>query len=162
MCRRTPAPLRRNNPSVNLNGAPATAPVVLAGFARRAGSMLYEALLLTALLFVFTWVFLFVGRLLEPTLARHLLQAWLLVLTGIYFVYCWTRSGQTLPMKTWRIRVVTRTGLPLSTALALRRYLLALLSLGACGLGFVWVLFDRERQFLHDRLAGTRLVLRND
>ena len=160
--RQTAAPHRRNNPIANLSGAPATAPVAVAGLARRAGSMLYEALLLTALLFVFTWIFLFVGQLLDPALARHLLQAWLALLTGAYFVYCWTRSGQTLPMKTWHIRLVTRAGGAISMSLAVRRYLLVLLSLSACGLGFAWALFDREKQFLHDRLAGTRLVMRND
>ena len=151
-------PHRRNKPAAILNDAPVTAPA--AGLARRAGSILYEALLLTALLFIFTWIFLFFGRMLEPALARHLLQAWLLVLTGSYFIFCWTHSGQTLPMKTWRIRVVTRDGGALSVSVALRRYLLALISLGACGLGFVWALVDKDRQFLHDRLAGTRLVPR--
>ena len=63
-------------------------------------------------------------------------------------------------MKTWRIRVVTRDGGALSVSVALRRYLLALISLGVCGLGFAWALVDKDRQFLHDRLAGTRLVPR--
>ena len=130
-----------------------------AGVARRLGSMLYEALLLTALLFISTWIFLLVGQLLAPPLARHLLQVSLLATMGIYFVYCWTHGGQTLPMKTWRLQLVTRDNKPLGTRLAIARYLLALLSLGAAGLGLAWALLDRDRQFLHDRLAGTRIVL---
>lgn len=129
-----------------------------AGVARRLGSMVYEALLLAALLFILTWIFLFVGQWLPPTLARHLLQAWLLAAVGAYFVYCWTHGGQTLPMKTWRLRVVGRGDGPLPLRAAILRYLLALLSLAAGGLGFAWALLDRDRQFLHDRLAGTRIV----
>jgi uncharacterized RDD family membrane protein YckC len=138
----------------------APAPAANAGLARRAGSLAYEAVLLTAFLFICTWVFLFIGQALDAALARHLLQAWLLLLSGAYFVYCWTHGGQTLPMKTWHIRLVTATGGALPVRLAVKRYLLALVSLGACGLGFAWALVDRDHQFLHDRLAGTRLILR--
>ena len=122
--------------------------------------MVYEALLLTAILFVATWVFLYIGQALEAALARHLLQAWLLILTGAYFAYCWTHGGQTLPMKTWRIRLVTQAGGAVPARVAIKRYLFALISLAAGGLGFVWALVDRDRQFLHDRLAGTRLIMR--
>lgn len=146
-----------------MNGdAPPAAPAAFAGLARRAGSIAYEALLLAALLFICTWVFLFLGQALDPALARHLLQIWLLLLTGAYFVYCWTHGGQTLPMKTWHIRLVTAAGAAVPVRLAVKRYLLALVSLGTCGLGFAWALVDRDRQFLHDRLAGTRLILRAD
>ena len=130
-----------------------------AGLARRLGSVAYEALLLVAFLFVGTWLFLFFGRALDAALARHLLQTWLLLLSGVYFVYCWTHGGQTLPMKTWHIRLVTSAGGTVPARIALKRYLCALVSLGACGLGFAWTLVDRDRQFLHDRLAGTRLIL---
>jgi uncharacterized RDD family membrane protein YckC len=143
-----------------LNGAaPPAAPAAFAGLARRAGSIAYEALLLAAFLFVCTWLFLFIGQALDAELARHLLQAWLLILSGAYFVYCWTHGGQTLPMKTWHIRLVTSTNGAVPPGIAVKRYLFALVSLGACGLGFAWALLDRDRQFLHDRLAGTRLIL---
>lgn len=153
-------PFRRGRSAEILNGdAPPAAPAGTAGIARRAGSLVYEALLLAALLFICTWVFLFFAQTLDATLARHLLQAWLVMLTGAYFVYCWTHGGQTLPMKTWRVWLVMRTGNAVPARIAIRRYLFALLSLAACGLGFAWALVDRDRQFLHDRLAGTRLVV---
>ncbi len=119
---------------------------------------MYEALLLTSVLFICTWVFLFFAQPLDPAITRPLLQLWLLFLTGVYFCYCWTRGGQTLPMKTWRIRLVATGGGPVALKTAVVRYMLALLSLGACGLGFAWCLIDRDRQFLHDRIAGTRIV----
>jgi uncharacterized RDD family membrane protein YckC len=89
---------------------------------------------------------------------RHALQAWVLFVAGAYFVGFWTRGGQTLPMKTWRIRVVRWDGQPVGVGRAVHRYLIAMLGTAALGLGFAWALFDRDRQFLHDRLAGTALV----
>ena len=125
---------------------------------RRLASAVYETLLLLALVFIATFPFLaFVG---ESTHGwkRHVLQAWVVVVWGAYFVWFWTRGGQTLPMKTWRIRVVRFDGAPLGVGRALHRYVLALLGFAAAGLGFAWALVDRDRQFLHDRLAGTALV----
>ncbi len=61
-------------------------------------------------------------------------------------------------MKTWRLKLVPARGESLSVRQALVRYVLAWISLLAAGLGFVWAAFDREHQFLHDRLAGTRIV----
>ena len=139
--------------------APNVTPVARAGLARRFGSLAYEALLLTAILFICTWVFLFFAQVLDSAWVRPLLQLWLVAITGVYFIYCWSHGGQTLPMKTWRIRLVQADGGPVTTRIAARRYLFSLISLGLCGLGFAWALIDPERQFLHDRLAGTRLSM---
>ena len=135
-----------------------TAAIVNAGLARRLGSLCYETLLLAALLFVSGGAFLLMTRSLDPAFVRPLLQVYLLTVTAAYFVYCWTHGGQTLPMQTWRIRLVTCGGSAISPATGICRYLFAVLGFGLCGFGLVWALFDRERQFLHDRLAGTRIV----
>ncbi|MDB5812729.1 MAG: hypothetical protein JWN94_4851 [Betaproteobacteria bacterium] len=129
-----------------------------ASLGRRLGSACYEALLLAAILFAATWVFLAVQPLLRAELARPLYQLYLLIVCGAYFIYCWTRGGQTLPMKTWRIRIVGRAGETPTTKQAALRYISALLSLALAGGGFLWALIDRDGQFLHDRLAGTRIV----
>ena len=127
--------------------------------ARRLASALYDLLLLAALVMVATFPFLaFFGLDSSHGWRRHLLQLWVLTVAGAYFVWFWSRGGQTLPMKTWNLRVVRHDGAPLGAGRALHRYLLAALGLFAAGLGFVWALFDRDRQFLHDRLAGTALV----
>jgi uncharacterized RDD family membrane protein YckC len=126
--------------------------------ARRMASALYDALLVVALIFIATFPFLaFVG---DSTHGwrRHLLQAWIVFVVGAYFTWFWTRGGQTLPMKTWRIRLVRYDGAPVKPGRAVHRYLLALLGTAALGLGFLWALIDRDRQFLHDRLAGTALI----
>ena len=128
------------------------------GLARRLGSGLYDLLLLVALLLVATFPFLAIAGDSTAGWRRHLLQLYVVAVGGVYFVAFWARGGQTLAMKTWRIRVVRADGRPLTRARALHRYLIALLSFFALGAGFVWALFDRDGQFLHDRLAGTALV----
>lgn len=93
-----------------------------------------------------------------PPAVKPLFQLYLLVLCGGYFIWQWHHGGQTLPMKTWRLRIVTREGEPLTWHHCVHRFVFALLGLVLCGAGFLWSFFDRERQFLHDRLAGTKIV----
>jgi uncharacterized RDD family membrane protein YckC len=116
--------------------------------------MLYEALLLFAVGFFAAWLFFFAsgGRDATSGMLRHELQLLLVFVFGAYLLWCWLRGGQTLAMKAWKIRVVGIT-----PAKAVARFLLALL-LVPTGISIAWALFDRDRQFLHDRLAGTRLV----
>lgn len=124
------------------------------GLARRLASLLYEAVLLVAVAFFAASAFYFAsgGAPLEGWLLRaH--QLFLAAVFAAYFLWCWLRGGQTLAMKTWRVRVVG-----VSPGKALLRFLFALV-LVPTGASILWALFDREGQFLHDRLAGTRLVL---
>lgn len=127
----------------------------LASLRRRLACLLYELILLGAVLFLAGFaVSGFVQTPLEGGV-RTLFQVYLCLVTGFYFTSFWARGGQTLAMKTWHIRLVTADGQPLSFARAWGRYGLALASLGY---GLLWAGFDHERQFLHDRLAGTRLI----
>jgi uncharacterized RDD family membrane protein YckC len=150
---------------------------------RRLMVMVYETFLLLAVEMLAVALYLLVTRNSHAPLAQHGLKVFLFLVTGAYFVWCWTDSGHTLAMKTWRLRLVgSGKGLarvPLKTAML--RYLLAwgwflpaLVFCGAFGLkdkaqvgvavaaGMIaWALtalLDKDRQFLHDRLAGTRLV----
>jgi uncharacterized RDD family membrane protein YckC len=113
--------------------------------------MAYEAVLLFAVAFFASWVFFFAsgGRDATSGALRHELQLFILVVFAGYFLWCWLRGGQTLAMKAWHIRLVGVT----PGKAVLRFLLLALLPVS-----IVWALFDRDRQFLHDRLVGTRLV----
>ncbi len=129
-----------------------------ANLKRRLLSLVYELLVLAAILLAGALPAVMLTRTWDPALARAALQLWLVGLCGMYYVWQWVSAGQTLPMKTWRLRVVTRDGSPLTAARATARYALALVSTFALGLGFVWALRDRDRQFLHDRLAGTRII----
>lgn len=134
------------------HGAPA------AGLARRALGLAYEALLLAAVLLVGSLPFVMLMHGADRVLARALLQLYLAALAAAYFIVQWRRGGQTLPMKTWRMRLVTREGGPLTREHALRRFLFALPGTLLLGAGFLWALVDRERLFLHDRLAGTKII----
>lgn len=138
------------------NAAAQRAPA--ASIARRLLSLVYETPLLVAVLLAGALPFLIFTRHLDPALARPLLQLYLLALGGGYFVWQWRHGGQTLPMKTWHLRLVARDGGPPSLRHCIYRYALALLGLALFGMGLFWALIDRDRQFLHDRLAGTRIV----
>jgi uncharacterized RDD family membrane protein YckC len=122
------------------------------GLARRLASMVYEAVLLFAVGFFAAWLFFFAsgGREATSGWLRHALQLFILAVFAAYFLWCWLRSGQTLAMKAWGIRLVNVT-----PRKALVRFALAAALLPV---SILWALFDRDRQYLHDRLAGTRLI----
>jgi uncharacterized RDD family membrane protein YckC len=145
-------------PNIRTGAAPDRAPIsTLASLRLRLVSLTYESLLLFAVLFVCSYLFIGLARDAQSGLPRAIFQIYLLSVCGVYFVFCWTRTGQTLPMKTWRMRVVTQDGRALSVGRAFLRYLFAIPGM-LSGISLLWAPFDRERQFLHDRLAGTRIV----
>lgn len=140
---------------------------------------LYEGLLLFGVVFIAGYLFGTLSQTRHALDNRHLLQAFVFVVFGIYFTWFWAK-GQTLAMKTWHIKVVDRAGQAVSQPRALLRYLLCwlwflpplaaiapyALSAGEATvltLGWiaVWALLSRfhpQRQFWHDAWAGTRLV----
>jgi uncharacterized RDD family membrane protein YckC len=113
--------------------------------------MAYEAVLLFAVAFFAAWLFFFASGARDATSGslRYVLQLFIAAVFASYFLWCWLRGGQTLAMKAWRIRLVDVT-----PGKAVLRFLLLVL----LPVSIVWALIDRDRQFLHDRLAGTRLV----
>ena len=147
---------------------------------RRLASLVYEALLLFGSVFFAGYLFGTLTQQRSGLTHRHLLIVWLALVLGIYFVWCWTHGGQTLPMKTWRLRLVGPRGEPVSPARAMARYGLGWLwflpplalhpvfalplpvTLGATAAWFVlWAAaarLDPGRQFPHDRMAGTRII----
>jgi len=95
----------------------------------------------------------------HPPLAYRLaLRLALLAVTAAYFVISWTRGGQTIGMRAWRLRVVDANGGALPWPRALLRFAVAIVSLAALGLGFLWCLIDRDRRGWHDIAARTALV----
>jgi uncharacterized RDD family membrane protein YckC len=121
--------------------------------------MLYESLLLLGVLSALVLLpNLIVGVIWQVAMPGWVLWVNVALAAGLYFVYQWQHHGQTLAMKTWRIRIVTiADGQPPSIPRALLRYLLAWPSV-LSAVGLLWVLIDRDRQFLHDRLSGTRII----
>jgi len=130
-----------------------------ASFLRRLASMFYESLLVTAVL-IFGWIFphILLAAFAQAKAPAWLIQAHLFLLLLLYFAWFWLHGGQTLAMKTWKIRVANADGGPVRPAQAVLRYMAAWFSLGVAGIGIIWALVDRDGQFLHDRIAGTRLI----
>jgi uncharacterized RDD family membrane protein YckC len=163
-------------PSSLAANAPGTAPTVR----RRLAALLYEALILFGVVFIAGYLFSTLTQQRNGLTHHNLLAAWIGLVVGLYFVWFWTHGGQTLPMKTWRLRVVAADGSPLSAGRAIARYVLAWLwflpplalhpllglrlpqTLAIAGIWFVlWAatgFFGAQRRFLHDRLAGTRVI----
>jgi len=124
---------------------------------RRLASMLYESLVLGAVVFVAALIFTLLRNPQAPG-AMPFFQAYLVLVILGYFTWFWTHGGQTVAMRAWRFRVESADGEPLRFIQACLRFMLACFSLLSV-LGLLWAWFDRDKQFLHDRLARTRLVM---
>ncbi|MEY4730161.1 MAG: hypothetical protein RL020_1319 [Pseudomonadota bacterium] len=122
---------------------------------RRLACMLYDALLLIAMLFIAAFAFSTLLSFKGTGPLAPLFQIYMLSVITAYYFYFWRNGGQTLAMKTWRIKLISANGAALSYRQCAIRLLIAGLSLPL----FFWALFDRDGQFLHDRIAKTRLVL---
>jgi uncharacterized RDD family membrane protein YckC len=134
-----------------------------AGLLRRLAALSYDTLLLVAVLMTVTWLLLPLTRgeaITHESVGafEYLYRALLLGLIVAYFAFSWTRSGQTLGMLAWRIRVVRNDGALLRWRDVLVRLASSLLSWLPAGLGFFWMLLDRDHLTWHDRLSRTRVV----
>lgn len=136
--------------------------LTLPGIGRRLASMLYEGLVIFAVLLV---GFLFPQIVLAGFglgMTAKLLWLHVGILLMGYFVWFWLNGGQTLPMKTWKLRIANPDGSPPRPLQALLRYLVAWPGIVLFGVGILWALIDHDKQFLHDRIAGTRIVSADD
>ena len=129
------------------------------GLLRRIAAMLYDLLLILALLFLATTPFIAVrgGEAVES--GENLIYRVVVVLViYVFFVGFWSRSGRTLGMQSWRLQLQDDDGQVPSVARASLRFVAALLSWLPLGLGFVWQLWDPQHLTWHDRISKTRLV----
>jgi len=94
----------------------------------------------------------------QQELRKLLTQVLVLAFTAAYFVVSWTRGGQTIGMRAWRLRVMRTDGTRVAWPRALLRFTVALVSLGALGAGFAWALLDPGKRTWHDIAADTRVV----
>ncbi len=157
------------------------APLGVPSVGRRLAAFLYEGVLLFGVLMVAGWLYAGLTQQRHALQGKTGLQLFLFVVLAVYFVWFWSHGGQTVAMKTWRVKVVARNGQPLGQGRALARYLASWLwfvpalsaielsglksgaAMGGTALagvlayaGLVWL--HPERQFLHDVLCGTRVV----
>lgn len=136
-----------------------------AGVLRRFGAMIYDALLVIALMMVVTALLLpFTGG--EAITAErfgvvpeYAYRGLLLLIVVVFFGIFWTRRGQTLGMLAWRLKLERDDGGALTWPDVLKRLAGAAVSLLACGLGYFWIWVDRDRLAWHDRWSRTRVTL---
>ena len=127
----------------------------------RLAAAAYDLLPLLGLWFVAAVLALAVtgGALDTHTLAgKFLVQGFALALSAAYFVVSWSRGGQTIGMRAWRLRVVDANGDRVPWSHACLRFFVALVSLAALGAGFWWALFDPQRRAWHDMATRTRVL----
>jgi uncharacterized RDD family membrane protein YckC len=130
------------------------------GLLRRLGAMAYDALLLLALLMMLSYPYVWLTGGDKPgLLVKTLYQLYLFTICFFFYAGFWTHGGQTLGMRAWRLKVVRAEGGVITWMLALKRFVFAWISLLCFGLGFLWILLDRDKLTWHDRWSGTRLVL---
>ncbi len=129
-----------------------------AGLFRRLAALLYDGLLVLAILMLATLVVVLLNRG-EAIQNSPLYNTFLLVLMFLYFAWHWVRAGQTLGMRAWRLRLIHRQGGPVSWHQALVRFLVAIPSGLVFGLGYLWILFSAEKLAWHDWASDTRMVV---
>jgi uncharacterized RDD family membrane protein YckC len=127
-----------------------------AGFFPRLMSMVYESLILLAILFLADALVLIIRReAVPPGVLWH--QLYLIIVLAGYFAYCFVRSGQTVGMFAWRTMLTDASGNRVGYGLALLRFFVAALcGLGVLGLFWMWI--DPDKMALQDRLSKTRVL----
>jgi len=133
------------------------------GLFRRLAAICYDGLLLLALIMVATsLVIMPLGMEAGDTsVGRNPFFQFVIfgLIPPLFFSWFWIKGGQTLGMRAWRLQIARNDGKPLTWHDALLRYFSALLSWAIAGLGFLWILIDRDKLAWHDRLSNTRLVI---
>jgi uncharacterized RDD family membrane protein YckC len=136
-----------------------------AGVLRRLGAMLYDGLVVLALLMVITALLLPLTGGQAITAERYgapleyAYRALLIAVVVVFFGWFWTRRGQTLGMQAWRLVIVRADGCRLTWGDSCKRLAAALVALAPLGLGYFWIWVDRDRLTWHDRWTRTRVVV---
>ncbi len=126
-----------------------------AGFFRRLAAMVYDSLLVAALLI--STITLLVVLTNTPVAGPNVLGL-LLLESFAFFAYFWIFRGQTLGMLAWRLSIATGSGYQMTFSQAFLRYFGALISFAAFGLGYVWILIDAETRGWPDLISDSRVL----
>ncbi|MCF6202045.1 MAG: RDD family protein [Methylococcaceae bacterium] len=127
------------------------------GFFRHIAIIIYDGLLLLALLFLATAIVLPFNNGEAFSASQYFFPIYILCVSFVYYGWFWTHGGQTLGMKTWKIRIRTHDNQAISWLLSLKRFSLAIISWGVVGLGFFWKIIDKKHYTFHDRFSKTAL-----
>lgn len=128
------------------------------GFFRRLAAMLYDFLLLVALLFAATALLLPFNSGTAATGSQlWFYRIYLLSISFLFYGWFWTHGGQTLGLRAWKIKVLTLDKQVISWPQAGLRFVFAVLSWMALGCGFLWILIDKNKRSWHDHLSKTAI-----
>ncbi len=128
-----------------------------AGLLVRLVAMFYDALLLLSALMIATAIALFVTK--GASLAHNpFFRTTLFLICFSFYAWFWLHGGQTLGMRAWKLRLQNKDGRPITIWQALLRFLVAIPSLAFAGLGFLWMLIDKDKMTLYDRFSESVIV----
>ena len=127
-----------------------------ASLIRRIAAIIYDLLLLTGVLFAASAIAVAVNKGVAVTHPLYYLA--LILVTFGFYGWFWTHGGQTLGLRTWRLKVVRSNGEKLTWRDAAVRFAASAVAFIPAAAGLLWQLFDRDKLALHDRLSSTRVV----
>ena len=132
-----------------------------ASLPRRLAAMIYDGLLLLSLWFITSGLFVLInnGVALTPLQSQLFLFPSLFIVLCFFYIWFWTHGGQTLGMRTWKIKLVNDQGQKVNLQDCLLRILSSFLSFACLGLGYFWIYFDSKQSTWHDHLSKTRIIL---
>jgi uncharacterized RDD family membrane protein YckC len=128
---------------------------------RRVAAMFYDSLLIIAIWMITTAIIVYA---LTHGEAVTGFAYQLLLYLEVYFFYVlfWRVKGQSLGMQVWKIRLLSNANDKVSYRECSIRFLVATLSLACFGLGFLWMLWDKDGLTWQDKVSGTRVVFLRD
>ena len=124
---------------------------------RRLAAILYDGFLIFAI-WAFSTILIISFVTDGKALSGPVYQLFLYLEAAAFYIYFWTFKGQTLGMQVWKIRTVNDTGEILTFGESIARFFFATFSVIFLGLGFVWILFDKDQLAWHDRASGTQVL----
>jgi uncharacterized RDD family membrane protein YckC len=132
-------------------------PVLIPGLLKVLAVVIYDLILLIAVLFVATALVLPLNAGAAFTAQQVFYPIYLLAISFLFYGWFWTHGGQTLGLRAWNLKVLTVDRQPINWKQALIRFFAAFFSWSFCGLGFLWILIDKQHRSWHDNLSGTAL-----
>jgi uncharacterized RDD family membrane protein YckC len=132
-----------------------------AGLFRRLFAIFYDCFLLIAILFIISAIATAFnhGKAIEPGDKLYpLFVVVIFSLSYLYFAWFWIHGGQSLGMKTWRIKIQSSNNRNIGWNTATIRFVSAIFSWGFFGLGYLWAFFDKDNRCWHDIISKTVLI----
>jgi len=140
---------------------PANTKAEPAGFGRRLGAIMYDSLLVLAL-WLLTLLVIAMGGSTDPAVPQATPAIYVQLVCGLetflFFYFFWMYRGRTLGMMAWHTHLATASGEALRPKHILLRFLGALLNIATLGLGYLWILVDKQKRSFSELLSGTRIL----